>query len=108
MLRTTMLVSVGERTREIGIKKSIGARDRDIMEEFLLESVLLTALGSIGGIILGVLVCWIGCLMLGVELIVPVTAIAAAFFFSVFMGAAFGVYPAAKAAGLRPIEALRR
>ena len=105
---TTMLVSVGERTREIGIKKSIGARDRDIMEEFLLESVLLTALGSIGGIILGVLVCWIGCLILGVELIVPVTAIAAAFFFSVFMGAAFGVYPAAKAAGLRPIEALRR
>lgn len=105
---TTMLVSVGERTREIGIKKSIGARDRDIMEEFLLESVLLTALGSIGGIILGVLVCWIGCLILGVELIVPVTAIAAAFFFSIFMGAAFGVYPAAKAAGLRPIEALRR
>ncbi len=105
---TTMLVSVGERTREIGIKKSIGAKNGDIMGEFLLESVLLTALGSLTGIILGLTACGIGCGVLGIEFVMPVGAIFAAFFFSVFMGAAFGVYPAAKAAGMKPIEALRR
>ncbi len=105
---TTMLVSVGERTREIGIKKSIGAKNSDIMGEFLLESVLLTAAGSLSGIVLGVAVCGIGCLILGVRFVVPVGAVLAAFLFSLFMGGAFGVYPAAKAAGLRPIEALRR
>lgn len=105
---TTMLVSVGERTREIGIKKSIGAKSGDIMSEFLLESVLLTALGSLTGILLGLTACGIGCGVLGIEFVMPVGAILAAFCFSVFMGAAFGVYPAAKAAGLKPIEALRR
>ncbi len=105
---TTMLVSVGERTREIGIKKSIGAKSGDIMGEFLLESVLLTALGSILGILLGLTACGIGCGVLGIGFVMPVGAVLTAFCFSLVMGAAFGVYPAAKAAGLKPIEALRR
>lgn len=104
---TTMLVSVGERTREIGIKKSIGAKSSEIMLEFLTESVLLTALGSIIGIVLGLLCCGIGCLVLSVPFSVPVTAVAASLGFSVLMGAVFGVYPAAKAAGMNPIDALR-
>lgn len=105
---TTMLVSVGERTREIGIKKSIGAGNGDILCEFLLESVLLTVLGSLAGIALGLGVCFLGCMILGVNFAVPVGAVAAAFVFSVIMGALFGAYPAVKAAGLRPIEALRQ
>ncbi len=104
---TTMLVSVGERKREIGIKKSIGAKSSAIMGEFLWESVLLTALGSLMGIAAGLLCCTIGCFALSVPFAVPVNAITLSFAFSVFMGGIFGVYPAGKAAGLKPIEALR-
>ena len=104
---TTMLVSVGERTREIGIKKSIGAKSSEIMLEFLTESVVLTALGSIMGILAGLLCCQAGCMLLSVPFRVPVTAVAASLGFSVLMGAVFGVYPAAKAAGMNPIDALK-
>lgn len=104
---TAMLVSVGERTREIGIKKSIGAGNADIMLEFLLESVLLTVFGSLIGIASGLGACFVGCMVLGVNFAVPVGSVIAAFGFSVVMGALFGVYPAMKAAKLRPIEALR-
>ena len=104
---TTMLVSVGERRREIGIKKSIGAKSSDIMLEFLLESVLLTGLGSVAGAAAGLAACAVGCMIMGLPFAVPVQAVAAALAFSVMMGAGFGVYPAMKAAGLNPIEALR-
>ncbi|MBD5080683.1 MAG: FtsX-like permease family protein [Ruminococcaceae bacterium] len=104
---TTMLVSVGERKREIGIKKSIGARSSDIMWEFLSESVLLTALGSAAGVVLALLCCFVGCGVLSVPFVVPVKAVCMAFGISVVMGAVFGAYPAGKAAGMKPIEALR-
>ena len=104
---TTMLVSVGERRREIGIKKSIGAKSSDIMLEFLLESVLLTAAGSLVGAALGLSACGIGCIVMGLPFAVPVQAVLAALAFSVLMGAIFGAYPALKAAKLNPIEALR-
>ncbi len=104
---TTMLVSVGERKREIGIKKSIGAKSTDIMWEFLTESVLLTAMGSAFGIIAALLCCFVGCAALSVPFVIPVQAVVLSFAFSVFMGAVFGAYPAGKAAGMKPIDALR-
>ena len=104
---TTMLMSVSERTREIGIKKSIGATSGDICREFLCESVLLTMLGSIAGITAGLLLSWIGCIILSVPFSVNAIFIAAAALASGIVGAVFGAYPALKAARLDPVEALR-
>lgn len=104
---TAMLVSVGERKREIGIKKSIGAKSTDIMLEFLSESVLLTAVGSLAGIIAALFACWVGCALLSLNFIIPVESVVLSFCFSLFMGAVFGAYPAGKAAGMKPIDALR-
>ena len=77
------------------------------MWEFLLESVLLTAMGSITGIALGTLVCAAGCIAFSLPIAVPIKSILLSFCFSSAMGALFGVYPAMKAARLNPIEALR-
>lgn len=104
---TTMLVSVSERTREIGIKKSIGAKNKDIMLEFLVESVMLTALGSGAGTLFGLLTAFVGCVVLGAEFAVDYGIVLIAFAVSVGMGAIFGVYPARKAAKMKPIDALR-
>ncbi len=103
-----MLVTVKERTNEIGIRKAVGARHRDILLQFLLESTALAATGGILGMFAGVL--GAGAIRLLVPKLpveIPLWAIALAFFFSVFVGIFFGVYPARKAAGLNPIEALR-
>jgi putative ABC transport system permease protein len=100
-----MLVSVTERTREIGIRKAVGARTTDIMVQFIIEAVLLSALGGLTGIILGVG----AALVINNWLPAQISAwsIALAFCFSAGVGVFFGVYPAWKAARLDPIEALR-
>ncbi len=103
-----MLVTVKERTNEIGIRKAVGARDRDILVQFLLESTALSSSGGFGGMLVGVLGAWgIRLLVPKLPVEVPPWAIVLAFTFSVFVGIFFGVYPARKAAALHPIEALR-
>lgn len=104
---TTMMMSVGERTREIGIKKAIGARRRDICAEFLSESVLMTLIGSAVGIALGLAVSFIGCLAAGVSFVVNVRSLLISSGAAAAIGAVFGAYPAFKAAGMKPAEALR-
>jgi putative ABC transport system permease protein len=105
-----MLVSVTERTREIGIRKSVGARRRDILVQFLIEAIALSMVGGLIGVALGY-----GVGALAVSLIpgdlppahVPLWAVVLAFGFCTLVGVAFGIYPASKAARLDPIEALR-
>lgn len=104
---TTMMMSVGERTREIGIKKAIGARSLDIWAEFLSESVILTLLGSLAGISVGLLVSGIGCLIIKVPFTVNIGSLLVSAFAAAAIGAVFGAYPALKAAKLRPADALR-
>lgn len=102
-----MLVSVTERTREIGIRKAIGATPRDIMLQFLIESAIISLIGGLIGIGLGVGGASLLASMGGWNTIVNPTAVAAALVVSAGVGLFFGIYPAAKAAALRPIEALR-
>jgi len=103
-----MLVTVKERTNEIGIRKAVGARDRDILFQFLLESTALSASGGLAGVLVGALGAGaIRVLVPKMPVAVPPWAILLAFTFSVFVGIFFGVYPARKAASLHPIEALR-
>ena len=105
-----MLVSVTERTREIGIRKALGARTRSIMMQFLSESAIITAMGGIIGIVLGIIgakaICSLP--MLGFPARISIPTIILATFFSSCVGIFFGIYPARKAAKLSPIEALRR
>ena len=102
-----MLVSVTERTREIGIRMAVGATDRDIMSQFLLESVVLSLVGGILGVILGIG----GSLVMSAfsqwQAIVDPVSVALAFSFSAAVGIFFGFYPARKASQLDPIESLR-
>ena len=105
-----MLVSVTERTREIGIRKALGARTRSIMMQFLSESAIITAMGGMIGIVLGILgakaICSLP--MLGFPARISISTIILATLFSSCVGIFFGIYPARKAAKLSPIEALRR
>jgi len=102
-----MLVSVTERIREIGIRMSVGAREKDILFQFLLEAIVLSVLGGIFGIILGVGASELISLIAGWETLVSNVSIVVAFFFSGFVGVVFGFFPAFKASKLDPIEALR-
>ncbi len=103
-----MLVSVTERTREIGVRKAIGARRQDIVAQFLLEAVALTGSGGAAGLAVAVLATLlIGALLPALPSRVPVWALAAGFGVSVLVGIFFGVWPALKAASLDPVEALR-
>jgi len=103
-----MLVSVTERTREIGIRKAIGARARDIVFQFLTEAVTLTCAGGAIGIVLSIMVTLlVGLLVPSLPSEVPPWAVATGFFVSVMVGVFFGVWPAFKASRLDPVEALR-
>ncbi|MDY5056715.1 MAG: FtsX-like permease family protein, partial [Bullifex sp.] len=101
-----MLVSVAERTREIGIRKALGASPRVIKGQFLVEAITLTVLGGIIGIGLGMFLSYAIVNVVGWELYFSYTAIAISMGFSMFVGIFFGWYPAAKASKLDPIEAL--
>jgi putative ABC transport system permease protein len=102
-----MLVSVTERTREIGIRIAIGALGRDIMLQFLIESVALSSLGGVIGILLGLGASKLVSIFAGWPTQITLGPILASFIFSAAVGIFFGFYPARKAAGLDPIEALR-
>jgi len=102
-----MLVSVTERTREIGIRKALGARTRSILTQFLAESAIITLLGGIIGIVLGTLGAYAVCSAIKFHADVRLSTILIATIFSSGVGIFFGIYPAKKAARLSPIEALR-
>lgn len=102
-----MLVSVTERTHEIGIRMSLGARRRDILKQFLVESAMLSMLGGIVGVGLGVLAVRLIARMAGWPVLVAPDTVAMAFAFAAAVGVFFGLYPASKASKLNPIDALR-
>jgi putative ABC transport system permease protein len=102
-----MLVSVTERTREIGIRMAIGATEEDVQRQFLIEAVVLSCLGGIVGILLGAGASYLITNVFGWAVVVSVKAIILAVAFSMGIGIFFGYYPARKAARLDPIEALR-
>jgi macrolide transport system ATP-binding/permease protein len=102
-----MLVSVTERTREIGIRMAIGARRIHIMLQFLVEAMMLSLMGGLAGIILGVLVSELISMLAGWPTLLSSIAVAGGFIFSAAVGVFFGYYPARKASMLHPIEALR-
>jgi len=102
-----MLVSVTERTREIGIRKAIGARRKDILLQFLIESVTISLAGGILGILLGILLSYGLATWAQWNTMVSAASIIMSFAFASAVGLFFGIYPARKAAGLNPIIALR-
>ncbi len=102
-----MLVMVLERTHEIGLRKALGAENRDILIQFLVEAILICALGGLLGILFGSAVSWIISILFGWSVIVSTRSIILAFTFSVLVGILFGLWPAWRAAKLLPVEALR-
>lgn len=103
-----MLVSVTERTKEIGLKKALGARKSIISGQFLTEAAVLTFLGGLLGVITGIVLAVSISKISGVPIVISVSTALAAVAFSVVIGLIFGIVPAVKAANLNPIEALRR
>jgi putative ABC transport system permease protein len=102
-----MLVSVTERTREIGTRMAVGARGRDILTQFLIEAISLSSVGGIIGILTGIGAAELIAITRGWPALISPTSIALSFGVSALVGIVFGFYPARKAAQLDPIEALR-
>jgi putative ABC transport system permease protein len=102
-----LLVSVTERTREIGVRMAVGAKRRHIVMQFLIEAMTLSLVGGIVGILLGMVGAKLTTVVAGWPTIISVNVVTIAFFFSLVVGLFFGLYPANKAARLNPIEALR-
>jgi len=102
-----MLVSVTERTREIGIRMAVGARSADVLAQFLIEAVVLSMAGGLIGIVLGVAGAYIFARVSGWPALINIWAMIIALFFSAGVGVFFGFYPAFKASRLHPIQALR-
>jgi putative ABC transport system permease protein len=102
-----MLVSVTERTREIGLRKALGAKKKIIVTQFLIESIILTFVGGIAGIGIGILASYVFSLFMGTGFAISLNSILLAFVVSAGIGIIFGWYPARRAANLQPIEALR-
>ena len=101
-----MIVSVSERTREIGVRKAIGATDFDILKQFLIEAILLTTFGGILGVIVGYLFNIVSKLT-GISFVVNFKVVMISLVFSILIGIVFGIIPAIRASKLKPIEALK-
>jgi putative ABC transport system permease protein len=107
VIMNIMLVSVTERTREVGIRKAMGARRADVMMQFLIEAVVLAVTGGLLGVLLGIAVAKGVTLAVGMPSVIKLWAVAAGLIVSASVGVFFGVYPAQRAAKLEPIAALR-
>jgi putative ABC transport system permease protein len=108
VIMNVMLATVTERTREIGIRKALGARPKDIMLQFLIEATVMSAVGGAMGVTLAYGIAGLTKVATSVPMQVPISAVLLAEIISAAVGVFFGVYPARKAAGLQPIEALRQ
>jgi putative ABC transport system permease protein len=102
-----MMISVTERTREIGIRKAVGATRRDILQQFLIEAATLTGIGGIAGVLVGIGIGRLANVAMRIDAVPPLDLTVLAVVFSVGIGIAFGLLPARRAARLDPIEALR-
>ncbi len=102
-----MMISVTERTREIGIRKAVGATRRDILQQFLIEAATLTGIGGIAGIGTGLMLGRLANVAMNIDSVPPLDLTILAVFVSVGIGIVFGLLPARRAARLDPIEALR-
>jgi len=107
VIMNIMLVSVTERTREIGVRKALGAKQRDVLMQFLIESALMATIGGVGGVAGGIAVGKLITIVIGFPTSAPLWAILLGLFLAAGVGIFFGVYPASKAAKLDPVVALR-